>query len=48
MGANASFEVFTDMNHGWSTRGDLGVENVKRDVYKAVDCLVDHFKKHLK
>lgn len=38
---------FPDMVHGWMSRGDTGDETVKRDVEKAMTCIVDFYSKHM-
>jgi len=36
-----------DMKHGWTTRGDMSDENIKRDVHLAISEGKEHFKKFL-
>ena len=48
LGDKLKIVPFEDMKHGWTTKGVLTEENVKRDVDKAVDLLVNHFMEHLK
>ena len=38
---------FPDMNHGWTTRGDLSQPDVERDVNKAMSEATKFFDKHL-
>jgi len=40
-------EEFLEMKHGWTTRGDMKDEKVKRDVHKAIEDAIGFFKKHL-
>jgi len=39
--------VFPDMAHGFTTRGDLSVPEVKRDVEAAIGQAIEHFKANL-
>ena len=39
---------FLDMSHGWTVRGDLTQENVKKDVEKALTEATEFFKQNLK
>lgn len=39
---------FPEMNHGWSSRGDMAKEAVRRDVQKAMDLTIEYFTAHLK
>jgi len=48
LGDKLKIVLFEDMKHGWTTKGVLTEANVKRDVDKAVDLLVNHFMEHLK
>ena len=47
LGDRLQIVEFPDMKHGWTVRGDLAMEGVKRDVAKAVELAVQHFKKYL-
>ena len=47
LGDRLEIVEFPDMKHGWTVRGDLAVEEVKRDVAKAVELAVQHFEKYL-
>jgi len=38
---------FPEMVHGWTTKGDVSDEKVKRDVKKAIDEAITFFKKHV-
>jgi len=38
---------FPDMHHGWTTRGDMSMENMERDVKKAMQAAVDFLKKNV-
>lgn len=46
-GKDCVFVDFPDMEHGWVSRGDTNVENVKRDVEKALSLSFEFFKKLL-
>jgi hypothetical protein len=48
LGDQLKIHLFEDMKHGWTARGDMSVANVKRDVNKAVDCMLHHFKENLR
>ena len=39
--------TFPDMFHGWSVRGDMSAPEVKRDVEKAFNLLLNFFHKYL-
>merc|ERR1719494_1322391 len=39
---------FPDMIHGWTTRGDMSIEAVNRDVKKAFSDALSFFKQHLR
>ena len=47
LGDKITFEEFNDMEHGWTVGGDLGDQNVARDVEKAKKLAMDFFKKYL-
>jgi len=38
---------FPDMNHGWTTRGDMSIPEVDRDVKKALADALNFFQKNL-
>jgi hypothetical protein len=38
-------QEFPEMVHGWTVRGDVKDENVKRDVEKAIHLCTDYFAK---
>ena len=48
LGDRLKIVEFSDMRHGWTTRGDISVEDIKRDVAKAIVLAVEHFEKYLK
>jgi len=47
LGSRLKIVEFPDMKHGWTTRGDISGEEVKRDVGKAIKRAVEHFETHL-
>jgi len=47
LGEQAEFELFAEMAHGWSTRGDMAVQAVERDVKKAINMALQFFNKHM-
>lgn len=47
LGSRLTIVEFPDMKHGWTTRGDISVGEVKRDVGKAIKRAVEHFETHL-
>lgn len=44
---NVTIIEFNEMDHGWTTRGDLSVPNIDRDVHSALDEALKFFKRHL-
>lgn len=46
-GADMVIKPFPDMTHGWSCRGDLSDEKVKRDVAQVLDDVKQFFAKHI-
>jgi len=47
-GGKCVFLEFPEMQHGWVTRGDTGVEEVKRDVERALEVAILFFERNLK
>jgi len=47
LGGKLEIVEFPDMTHGWTTRGDVAVANVNRDVKKATAEAINFFKKHV-
>jgi len=47
LGNNLEILEFPEMNHGWTTRGKLTDEKVKRDVKKAISKAIEFFKTNL-
>ena len=48
LGDRLNIVEFPDMAHGWTIRGDISKEEVKRDVAKAIQLAVEHFEKYVK
>ena len=46
-GADFDHQLFREMAHGWSLRGDLSDDNVKRDVDSVMAAAKTFFAKHL-
>ena len=47
-GGECVWKAYPEMSHGWSVRGDLSVENVKRDVEGVMVESIAFFNKYLK
>jgi dienelactone hydrolase len=47
LGDNLTIVEFNDMQHGWTTRGNLTDPTIDRDVHKAIKLAVEFFNKHL-
>ena len=47
LGDNLTVLAFPEMSHGFTTRGDLGNANVRRDVNRALFAAVEFFQQHL-
>lgn len=47
LGEKAEFELFAEMKHGWTTRGDETKEAVLRDVKKAVTLAIEFLNEHM-
>jgi hypothetical protein len=48
LGDKANFVEFKDMNHGWTTRGDIGKPEVEAAVRRAMAEAANFFENHLK
>ncbi len=48
LGNQTKIVEFDTMSHGWTVRGDLSKEDVRRDVKKAMELTEEHFRRHLK
>lgn len=46
-GADCVFKEYPDMTHGWSCRGDVSDEKVKRDVDDVMKEAIGFYAKHL-
>ena len=44
----ATVVEFPEMSHGWTVRGDIGNEDVRRDVKKAMGLAAVHFERYVK
>ena len=47
MGADCKVETYHDMKHGWSCRGDLADDKVRRDVESVMKDASGFFKQYL-
>lgn len=47
LGDKAQLELFPEMAHGWTTRGDMSVPAVARDVKKAMSMAIEFLNKHM-
>jgi len=47
LGNKLEIVEYPEMAHGWTTRGDVAIANVKRDVKKAINEAIAFFKKHV-